>query len=151
MKLPQDSRTRRYSGKKRPACRISQIGVYSVLSRLRARKKVSFLCSMDSCALPKSVSLPSWVKETEDGVLLSVHVQPSAKREGVVGEFNGRLKIALSAPPVNGKANERLARWLSKTLALPRASITFVAGQTSRDKRLCLRGANAAMLLKRLF
>lgn len=106
---------------------------------------------MDSCALPKSVSLPSWVKETEDGVLLSVHVQLSAKREGVVGEFNGRLKIALSAPPVDGKANERLARWLSKTLALPRASITLVAGQTSRDKRLCLRGANAAMLLKRLF
>ena len=37
---------------------------------------------MDSCALPKSVSLPPWVKETEDGVILSVHVQPGAKREG---------------------------------------------------------------------
>lgn len=105
---------------------------------------------MDSCALPKSVSLPPWVKETEDGVILSVHVQPGAKREGAVGEFNGRLKIALSAPPVDGKANERLVRWLSKTLALPRSSITIVAGQTSRDKRLCLRGANAAMLLTHL-
>ena len=105
---------------------------------------------MDSCVLHKTVSLPTWLKQTEDGVLMDIHVQPGAKREGSAGEFNGRLKLALSAPPVDGKANERLVRWLSKKIGLPRSSITLVSGQTSRDKRLCLRGANATLLLAKL-
>ncbi len=97
-----------------------------------------------------SSSLPEWLSATEDGVSLLVHVQPGAKKDAVTGNFNGRLKISLSAPPVDGKANERLIRWLSKKLGLPRSSLTLVSGLASRDKRLLIRGVLPSELFQKL-
>lgn len=67
-----------------------------------------------------------------------------------MGYFNGRLKVSLAAPPVDGKANERLVRWLSKALNLPRSSIVLLSGQTSRDKRLLVKGVSREALLAAL-
>lgn len=82
--------------------------------------------------------------------MLLLHIQPGAKRDTIAGEFNGRLKIALHAPPVDGKANEHLIRWLSKKLDTPRSQVILVSGQTSRDKRICIRGISPSALRSKL-
>jgi uncharacterized protein len=64
----------------------------------------------------------------------AVHVQPRARRTEVVGEHGSAVKIRLSAPPVDGAANEALRRFLAERLCVPRAAVHVVAGLTSRDK-----------------
>ncbi len=97
-----------------------------------------------------SAAPSQWAIATDEGVIVSVHVRPGAKKDATMGYFNGRLKVSLAAPPVDGKANERLVRWLSKKLNLSRSSITLLTGQTSRDKRLLVRGISLATLLQAL-
>ncbi len=75
-----------------------------------------------------------------------VHAQPGAKRDRIVGEFNGRLKIALAAPPVDGKANAALAKFLAKSLGVSKSSVSLVSGETMRDKRLRITSVSAAQL-----
>ena len=89
-------------------------------------------------------SLPSWLKETEEGTVLEIYVQPGAKRYAAVGEFNGRLKVAITAPPVEGKANAHLVRLLARWLKVSKSDVTLVAGETSRTKRLAVRGVTPA-------
>lgn len=83
-------------------------------------------------------------------MIISVHAQPGAKREGIVGEYNARLKIALITPPVDGKANAALIKFLSKKLGVPRANITLLSGDTSRDKRLAIEGLTVEAIIKTL-
>lgn len=82
----------------------------------------------------------SWLTQSEDGVLINIHVQPAAKRDAVVGIYNERLKIALTAPPVDGKANEAVANFLAKRLHCAKRNITLIAGQTARTKRFRIVG-----------
>ncbi len=74
------------------------------------------------------------LNETE-GVLF-VHVQPNAKKNQILGELNGVLKIRLNAPPVEGKANVALLRFLSEIFKLPRSSFHLLSGETARQKRI---------------
>ncbi len=98
-----------------------------------------------------SKGLPSWVSEGKNGALiLVVHAQPGAKRSACAGEYGGKLKIALAAPPVDGKANLELRKFLSRALGLPKASVQLLSGETSREKRLEVRGIDAARLLAAL-
>lgn len=98
-----------------------------------------------------SASSPcEWARATNDGVIVSVHVRPGAKKDATMGYFNGRLKVSLAAPPVDGKANERLVRWLSKSVGLPRSAVTLLSGQTSREKRLLVKGVSLEALIKAL-
>jgi uncharacterized protein (TIGR00251 family) len=69
-----------------------------------------------------------------------VLVQPRASRTKVVGEHDGRLKIALAAPPVDGEANAALIEFLSDALSVRKADVQLVDGETSRRKRLVIRG-----------
>ena len=80
-------------------------------------------------------ALPSWLREDADGVLIDVHLQPGARRNAVCGEHGGRLKIAVSAPPLEGRANQALVALLSERLDLPRRAVTLESGDGSRDKR----------------
>ena len=94
-------------------------------------------------------SLPTWL--TEDGALadtfiIALHCQPGAKKTEVQGEHDGRLKLRLAAPPVEGKANEALIQWLSKTLDIRRANIELLAGDLSRLKRVRVQGLTADQL-----
>ncbi|MDP1920801.1 MAG: DUF167 domain-containing protein [Myxococcales bacterium] len=85
----------------------------------------------------------SWLKAIDGGVELLVLVQPRASRTKVVGEHDGRLKIALSAPPVDGEANAALIEFLSDALDVKKASVALVEGDTSRRKRLRVVGVTA--------
>lgn len=78
--------------------------------------------------------------------ILHLRVQPGAKRTAVSGVFGDQLKIAVQAPPVDGKANEAVLRWLAKTLGLNKREVTLTSGQTSRDKRVKIQGIDAARI-----
>ena len=73
----------------------------------------------------------------EDNTLwLEVIVQPRASLDKIVGEYNGQLKIQITAPPVDGKANNHLCRYLAKVFKVARSHITIVSGESGRHKKL---------------
>jgi uncharacterized protein len=65
---------------------------------------------------------------------LRVRAQPGARREGLRGTWNGRLRLSVSAPPEDGRANARLVQLLSRLLGLRRQQVELVAGERARDK-----------------
>lgn len=71
-----------------------------------------------------------------DDLLLHVRIQPRASREGIGEVFDGRLKINVSAAPVNEAANRRLVMLLAKEFGVARSSVEIIVGQKSRNKRL---------------
>jgi len=77
-----------------------------------------------------------------DELLLEVHVVPRASRTKVLGVHDGRLKVALEAPPVDGEANAALIAFFAKLLKQPKRNVTLVRGDTSRHKQLALRGVS---------
>lgn len=84
------------------------------------------------------------------GVLLPVRAQPGAKRNAVLGAYQGMLKVAVTAAPEKGKANQAVIEVLARALGIKRSQIDCVAGQTSQQKKLLLQGvsleeANAAI------
>jgi uncharacterized protein (TIGR00251 family) len=72
--------------------------------------------------------------------ILRVHIIPDAKRDCIVGEHGGAIKIKLRAPAVKGKANAALVRFLAEEMKLPRRAIVLQSGQRSRDKLLRIDG-----------
>lgn len=66
---------------------------------------------------------------------LSVRAQPGAKKSGVAGLWNGMLKLRVSAPPEDGRANEELVLLLAQLLGVKRAGVQLVSGATTRQKR----------------
>lgn len=78
------------------------------------------------------------------GVTLAVRAQPGAKRTAIVGIYGEgvatQLKIAVQAPPIEGRANEALVHFLASTFDLPRARVELVSGELSRSKVFLLRG-----------
>lgn len=85
-----------------------------------------------------------------EGSILSVRAQAGARRSGIVGERNGALRVAVSAPPEKGKANEAVHEILCDELGLKRSQVELLAGPTSRDKRFLLRGVSPAVVLQLL-
>jgi uncharacterized protein (TIGR00251 family) len=92
-----------------------------------------------------------FAKDVADGCTLAVRVQPGARKNGVTGVHADAVKIALTAPPVDGKANEALIAFLAEALCLPRARVAIVAGLTSRAKTLRITGKSAAEVEAALF
>jgi len=82
--------------------------------------------------------------------VLPVRAAPGARRAGVQGEQAGALKVAVTAPPQDGRANEALVEALRQALGLKRSQVELIGGQTSRDKRFLIRGLKRAELEKRL-
>ena len=90
----------------------------------------------------------SWFRLTAaGGATLSLHVQPGAKKSECVGLHGEALKIRLAAPPVDGKANEALLRFLAQRLAIPRQQISLKSGQTSRQKVVEIESVTAERLV----
>ena len=73
-----------------------------------------------------------------------MRVQPRASREGIAGAREGALLVRVSAPPVEGAANEALTRLLARALGLPASAVTVERGATGRDKIVRLEGADRA-------
>lgn len=80
------------------------------------------------------------IQRTGTGIRISVRVQPRASVTQVTGLHGDALRVRLTAPPVDGAANAALVEFLSETFGIPRASITIVAGATSRTKVVELTG-----------
>jgi len=76
----------------------------------------------------------AWLRPDGEGCVLTVHVQPGAKRTEIVGEHGDALKIRLAAPPVDGKANEALLSYLAEKLSVGRRAVELRSGMTSRRK-----------------
>jgi uncharacterized protein len=83
-------------------------------------------------------------------VYLSILLAPRSKHNKVVGMHGGRLKIAVTAPPVDGKANKLLISYLAERLACPKGAICIEKGETSREKLVCVSGLKPEMVLERL-
>jgi uncharacterized protein (TIGR00251 family) len=83
-------------------------------------------------------TLPAWRREDGDDVVLALHVQPGAKRSEVAGIHGegatARLKIRLAAPPVEGKANAELLRFLASAFGVPQRGVLLLRGESSRQK-----------------
>lgn len=75
-------------------------------------------------------------EKRDSAQLLSVRVQPRASREGARLDAQGRLCVALTAPPVEGAANTALCSYIARQLGLSKSSVTVLSGQKSRDKTL---------------
>jgi hypothetical protein len=92
-----------------------------------------------------------FAKDVADGCTLSVRVHPGARKNGVTGIHADAVKIAMTAPPADGKANEALIAFLADALRLPRARIMLVSGLTSRAKMVRITGKSAAEVAAALF
>lgn len=96
-------------------------------------------------------SLPA-NKTPEAPVTLSIRIQPRASRNEFVALASGGLKIRLTAPPVDGAANEALVKFLAEILSIPKSHVEIVSGHTSREKIVRIHGiskADAERLLNR--
>lgn len=89
-------------------------------------------------------------KESKAGVSFAVRVQPRASRTAVTGELDGAVKVALAAPPVDGKANEALIRFLAELFGVSRSTIEIVSGDTFRNKVVRVSGVSIEQLQQRL-
>jgi uncharacterized protein (TIGR00251 family) len=90
------------------------------------------------------------MRESAGSVTFAVRVHPRAKKSAVTGTHGDALKLSLTAPPVEGRANEAVVEYFAEVLRLPRSSITIAAGQTSRNKVVRITGVTADALRQRL-
>jgi uncharacterized protein (TIGR00251 family) len=86
----------------------------------------------------------AWFRQAADRTItLTLHIQPGAKKTELAGRHGDALKIRLAAPPVDGKANAALLKFVAEALHLPRSAVSLKSGQTSRRKVLEVIGAEA--------
>jgi len=94
------------------------------------------------------------VRSTAAGVTLAVRAQPGAKKTAITGVYGegatAQLKIAVHAPPIEGRANQALIAFLAETFDLPKNSVELVSGELSRSKVFLLRGASLPDVRKRI-
>src|SRR5712691_10660304 len=86
-----------------------------------------------------------------DGATFAIKVHPRARKNAITGELGDALKLSLTAPPVEGRANEACIEFLANLLKVPRSSITIASGQSSRRKVIRVTGLAAEEVRKALF
>ena len=82
--------------------------------------------------------------ETPEGVILSVRAQPRSSKAGIDGLVGDAVKVRVRCAPVDGKANKELVETLADEFGIAKSSVVFKGGETSKNKRLLLRGVMAA-------
>lgn len=90
------------------------------------------------------------VTELENGIQLRIQAQPGAKRNLILGEHNGRLKVAVTQKPENGKANQAIEELLAQHLGVPKSNCSIRSGHTNRLKCLVVLGISEREALRRL-
>ncbi|HZS99140.1 MAG TPA: DUF167 domain-containing protein [Terriglobales bacterium] len=90
------------------------------------------------------------VHETPLGVTFAVKAHPRARKSAITGELGDALKVSLTAPPIDGKANEACIEFFANLLKVPRASVSIAAGQSSRSKIVRVAGVTAQQVRDRL-
>jgi uncharacterized protein len=86
------------------------------------------------------------ITEKDGKVSFAVRVQPRASRDAIAGEYQGGLKIRLTAPPVDDRANEALRNLLAARLKVSLSAVRIASGERSRTKRVEIRGVTATMI-----
>lgn len=88
------------------------------------------------------------LRQTKDGVTLAVRAQPGARKTAVVGIYgegaSAQLKIAINAPPIQGRANDALIAFIAELFSLPKSAIALTSGASSRNKVFLMRGVSPA-------
>jgi uncharacterized protein (TIGR00251 family) len=87
---------------------------------------------------PRSQGDP--IRVTDGSVAIDVHVVPRAAKSAVLGTHGGRVKVALAAPPADGKANRELTELFARLAGRPRSAVTLVRGAKSRHKTVAIAG-----------
>ena len=90
------------------------------------------------------------VRQNGPDISFQIRVHPRAKKNAITGIVGDALKVALTAPPVDGKANEACVEFLAKLLRVPRASVSIAAGATGRNKVIRVVGLMAEEVRERL-
>lgn len=90
------------------------------------------------------------LRAVQDGVEFSLKVTPNASRNKIAGVWNEALRIAVAAPPEDGKANREVERFLASELGVKRQSVSIVSGHTASQKRVRVSGVDVETLSKKL-
>jgi len=83
------------------------------------------------------------IREDASGASIQVRIHPRAKKNGITGEVGDALKVSLTTPPIDGRANAACIEFFAKLLKVPRSSVTIASGQTSRNKVIRVAGLTA--------
>jgi len=90
------------------------------------------------------------VRDTPAGATFAVKVHPRAKKNAITGELGEALKLSLTAPPVDGRANEACIEFFANLLDVPRSSVTIASGETGRNKVMRVTGISAGPVRRRI-
>jgi len=90
------------------------------------------------------------VNESAKGVTFAVKVQPRARKDAITGTVGDALKLALTAPPVEGKANQAVIEFFAEFFEIPRSSVSIASGETSRNKVIRVWGMSAQQVRERV-
>jgi uncharacterized protein (TIGR00251 family) len=85
--------------------------------------------------------------ERDGSIVFAVRVTPRASRDGIGGEYQGALKVRLTAPPVEDRANDALRHLLAARLNVPVSAVRIVGGEKSRNKRVAVAGVTGAQVI----
>ena len=88
------------------------------------------------------------IAKVDDGIRIVVHVVPNAKETGILVDIDGSLMMRVNAPPIKGKANREIVKWLSKRLKKPSSQVRIIAGLTSNLKTLKIIGIDESTFLE---
>ena len=90
------------------------------------------------------------IRDTPSGATFQVKVHPRARKNAITGEIGDALKVALTAPPIEGRANQACIVFLAEVLNVPRSSVTIAAGENSRLKVIRVAGSTAEQVRRKL-
>lgn len=90
------------------------------------------------------------INDTAQGATFAIKVHPRAKKDAITGEVGDALKVSLTSPPVDGRANEACIDFFAKLLKVSRSSVTIAAGESSRNKVIRVSGLKAEEIRPRL-
>jgi uncharacterized protein (TIGR00251 family) len=94
--------------------------------------------------------IPVAIQESAKGISFAVKVHPRARKNAITGTVGDALKLALTAPPVEGKANQAVIEFFADLFAIPRSSVTIASGETSRNKVIRIAGVSKPVAEQKL-
>ena len=90
------------------------------------------------------------VQESGDGVTFAIKVHPRARKNSITGQLGDVLKVSLTSPPIDGRANQACIEFFAKLLKVPRSSVTIASGQSNRAKVIRVAGVSAEEVRRRI-
>ena len=90
------------------------------------------------------------IHETDSGATFAIRIHPRAKKNAITGELGDALKVALTAPPFDGRANEACIEFFAKLLAVQRSAVSIASGETNRNKVIRVTGLSAGIVRSKL-